>query len=225
MTARDEILGRIRSALRQPTPHHHAAPSPFVEGPPWTPPADLVALFSERFIGLGGHLHRAESTGDAVSAILEILRPLEARRALVSDDGAGLLRRLGVAQALEQAGIGVVPDARAKADADTLAAAITGIDVGLAETGTLAALVQPGQGRLASVVTPVHIAVATTAQIVPSIGTFLERIRDPLAQGIRSAAVFVAGPSRTGDIELTLSVGVHGPGTIHLVLLSEPEPK
>jgi L-lactate dehydrogenase complex protein LldG len=44
-----------------------------------------------------------------------------------------------------------------------------------------------------------------------------------LQQQLTSCLSFITGPSRTGDIELQLTIGVHGPGELHLVLLDESQ--
>jgi L-lactate dehydrogenase complex protein LldG len=95
----------------------------------------------------------------------------------------------------------------------------------IAETGTLALSARPGQMRGVSLVPPVHVAVARAEQIVATLADYLLRLRAADAdvqQSLSSCVSFITGPSRTGDIELTLTVGVHGPGELHLVILDEP---
>ncbi len=64
---------------------------------------------------------------------------------------------------------------------------------------------------------PVHVAVLDSRDVVLELAALFEKVaaRDALP----SALTFVTGPSRTGDIEQTLTVGVHGPGELHLVLI------
>jgi L-lactate dehydrogenase complex protein LldG len=80
--------------------------------------------------------------------------------------------------------------------------------------------------RSVSLLPPVHVAVVQRAQIVATMADYLEVLSaDPanLQQHLTSCVSFITGPSRTGDIELSLTVGVHGPGELHLVILDEPE--
>ena len=96
-------------------------------------------------------------------------------------------------------------------------AGISSVDYGVAETGTLALLARPGQGRSVSLLPPVHIAVLDANDVVAELAAFFERVT---ADGeLPSALTFITGPSRTGDIELVLTVGVHGPKEIHLIIL------
>ncbi len=97
-------------------------------------------------------------------------------------------------------------------------AGITSVDYGVAETGTLALLARPGQGRAVSLLPPVHIAVLDAGDVVAELAALFERVT---ARGeLPSALTFITGPSRTGDIELVLTVGVHGPKELHLIVMS-----
>jgi L-lactate dehydrogenase complex protein LldG len=74
---------------------------------------------------------------------------------------------------------------------------------------------------LVSLLPPVHIAVLRSSQIVASLDeaiTNLSSRRTNQADAWRSAT-FITGPSRTGDVELTLSIGVHGPKELHVIIL------
>jgi L-lactate dehydrogenase complex protein LldG len=102
---------------------------------------------------------------------------------------------------------------------------LSGVDYVIAETGTLVLTAQAGQMRGVSLLPPVHVAVARTSQVIATLADYLLLVQQEGAdvqQALSSCVSFVTGPSRTGDIELKLTVGVHGPGDLHLVLLDEP---
>ncbi len=99
---------------------------------------------------------------------------------------------------------------------------ITGADYAVAETGSVALAARRGLSRLVSLAPPVHLVLVRPEDIVESLDDlFLLRRLKYHSQGgdMGSCLNFVTGPSRTGDIEQTLVVGVHGPREAHLVLL------
>ena len=96
---------------------------------------------------------------------------------------------------------------------------ITGAFAGIAESGTIAVVSGAGRSRLASLLAPVHIAVLRADRMYPSLAAFLAAHADIAEQG--SNLVLITGPSRTADIEMTLTRGVHGPGEVHVVVLGE----
>ena len=102
---------------------------------------------------------------------------------------------------------------------------ISGVDYLVAETGTVAVLAKPDDPRSLSLLPPVHVAVADRSQILPDLFDLFEALGlDPTADGPRlpSCVALITGPSKTGDIELRLVTGVHGPGEVHVVLLDGP---
>jgi L-lactate dehydrogenase complex protein LldG len=105
---------------------------------------------------------------------------------------------------------------------------LSGVDYVIAETGTLVLMARAGQMRGVSLLPPVHVAIARTSQVIATLADYLLLAQaagtDP-QQYLTSCVSFVTGPSRTGDIELKLTVGVHGPGELHLLVLDDSNTK
>lgn len=95
-------------------------------------------------------------------------------------------------------------------------AGLTGALAGAAETGTLALPGGPGRMLSASLLPEVHLAVLSEQAILP---TLAEVLALP-ALHENAAAALVTGPSRTADIEMTLTIGVHGPKELVVFLIS-----
>ena len=104
-------------------------------------------------------------------------------------------------------------------------AGITGANALVAETGTVMLVSNEGNARLASALPPVHIVIAGIDKLVPSLAdatTMLESLpRSATGQPISTYVSFISGPSRSADIELSLSLGVHGPRHVHIVLAGQ----
>ena len=84
---------------------------------------------------------------------------------------------------------------------------------GLADTGSVLIVDGEGSPLQASLLPEIHIAILQTSKILPSLENAMPLVRDS------KAAVFISGPSRTADIEMTLTIGVHGPGELHVLLV------
>ena len=93
----------------------------------------------------------------------------------------------------------------------------------LAETGTLILRSGPGRPRSTSLLPACHVAVFDRTALVESlaqVGVFLEAWHADEAPG--AGINFITGPSRTADIELTLTRGVHGPKEVHAIFVDRP---
>jgi L-lactate dehydrogenase complex protein LldG len=102
--------------------------------------------------------------------------------------------------------------------------AITGTDALIAETGTVVLAARPSEPRSLSLLPPIHIVVAEQSQIVSDLFDLFASLQttgtDERSPGLPSCLTLITGPSKTGDIELKLVTGVHGPGEVHVVLIS-----
>ena len=101
--------------------------------------------------------------------------------------------------------------------AETVRVGITGANAGFATTGTLALVTSSAQGRVPSLLPPVHIALLRRDRIFPRMEDWFTSEGRGALEGSRSIAL-VTGPSTTGDIEQQSIRGVHGPGTVHVVV-------
>jgi L-lactate dehydrogenase complex protein LldG len=86
---------------------------------------------------------------------------------------------------------------------------------GLAETGSVVLAASPDEPRARSLLPDVHVSLLREDRILPG----LAELFAALGADLPSALAIVTGPSRSADIEQTLTVGVHGPGEVHVVLL------
>ena len=85
---------------------------------------------------------------------------------------------------------------------------------GLADTGSVVLAASPDEPRARSLLPDVHVSLLREADILPDLAALFERLDGELP----SALAIVTGPSRSADIEQKLTVGVHGPGEVHVVL-------
>jgi L-lactate dehydrogenase complex protein LldG len=200
----------------------------------------LVARLQEELSAVGGKVVRVQSVAEATRYVTQVAQDLDA--SLIVRWQSDVLDALEIDASLAQAGIEVYLAAPPQADEleseidakrqevrERLARAeigLSGVDYAIAETGTLALSALPGQMRGVSLLPPVHVAVASSEQIVATLADCLALFQAEglsVQERLSSCVSFITGPSRTGDIELSLTVGVHGPGELHLVILDGAE--
>ena len=99
---------------------------------------------------------------------------------------------------------------------------VTCADYALADTGTVVLLSGREHHRLASLLPPVHVCLLPTDRILPNLTSLLDHISDESYSRERPphALTCITGPSRTADIEQTITTGVHGPKALHVLLYS-----
>ena len=208
MPDREQVLHKVRAALGR---RRGQAPEP--------PPilsletADLdveerVRLLIKNF---PGQCIRAESQDEAreyVSGVLAGRRGVASRAPFLRTTGIsslpGVASNIGDESTLR----------RVCAEADV---GLTSADYALADPGALVLLSTSREDRIVSLLPPVHIAVIPAGCILAGIDDLFSALPDPAA--VSSAMVIIAGPSRTGDIEMSLVHGVHGPREVHVVVV------
>jgi L-lactate dehydrogenase complex protein LldG len=196
MSAREEILGRVRSALagtdRQAVPVPRGYRSP-------TPVDDPVGLFCERVADYRAVVVRCREH-EVPTRVAEALGP--GVRAVVPD---------GLAWQVDGAG---TDDGLSAADLDRVDAVVTGATLGIAETGTIVLTHGAGQGRRAlSLVPDLHVCVVRAEQVFGDVATAVAQL-DPVRP-----TTWISGPSATSDIELDRVEGVHGPRRLHVLVV------
>ena len=205
MSAREEILGRVRSAIAGADP---AAPIPREYAD--APVDDVPALFAERVEDYRAQVRRVEAAG-LPAAVAEALTGVDRVVVPAGVPGEWLA---------DLAGQAVTDDGLSPRDLDTVGAVLTGAAVGIAVTGTIVLDHGPDQGRRAlSLVPDLHVCVVRESQLVADVGAGVARLADAVAAG--RPLTWISGPSATSDIELERVEGVHGPRTLRVLLVAD----
>lgn len=210
MSSRDLVLGRIRSALAdRPAPE----PVAWTHGRPTPLDDDRLTVFCERVADYQATVQRCapDETADLVAAAL-------------SAAGAGtVVLPPGLPRALAEAAgraAEVVPDPGSAEGLDGIAAVVTACAVGIAVTGTIVLDHAADQGRRALTLVPdVHVCVVRADQVVSDVPEAVARLSE--AAAARRPMTWISGPSATSDIELSRVEGVHGPRTLHVIVVED----
>jgi L-lactate dehydrogenase complex protein LldG len=210
VSAREEVLGRIRQALGEPRAAVPDVVRDYQQGHPATGP-ELLDLVVDRVEDYRATVLRC-APADVAATVRAALD-----QALGTGWAAGdVVVAPGLPQEWRPAGCDVDDDRPAVQLADR-AASVTAVAVAIAETGTLVLDGSPACGRRAlSLLPDCLVCVVTADQVVGGVPEGLARL-DPLRP-----LTMVSGPSATSDIELERVEGVHGPRTLMVVLVQPP---
>lgn len=98
---------------------------------------------------------------------------------------------------------------------------ITGADYAIADTGTIVLLTDEDRPRSVSLLPPIHLAIVKKSDIMSDIRELFIILKQTLDAGrsLPSCMTFITGPSRTADIELNLTLGVHGPKELYVIII------
>ena len=212
MNARENILGRLRAALgRKVSPGDtagidaHIAAHPVGMQPPrdWQP----ELRFRTRAEALASTVEKVSSLQSVPGAVARYLVLNKLPTGGICWPSLRKLDWIG-------AGLGM-EDRPARGD-DLVG--VTGAFCAVADTGTLMLLSAPDTPAATSLLPETHIAIVETRRIVPFMEDAWRLLREE-KRSLPRAVNFVSGPSRTADIEQTVTLGAHGPYRVHLILV------
>jgi L-lactate dehydrogenase complex protein LldG len=224
--ARDRIMASVRDGLLRAVLPDATAD----QAGRWVPPDralprdTLVEQFGRALTSLTGHLHHAATASAAADVIAGIAASHGATSYLSWDDEhlgcpglLSLLESLGLPRVTYDVPGDPVERRRRTHELAEAGLGLTGAHAALADSGAIILVSGPGRGRLASLLPPVHVAIGSERRMWPSLPALVRAEPGLLDAG--SNVVVVAGPSRTADIEMTLTHGVHGPKHVHVILM------
>ena len=208
MSPREEILERLRkkaSRVEMPGPWQSQRNFP-----------DLAARFTTSLTAVRGEVRRTENLEAALVEVGTVLDEVSAKAVVANSEAP--LSEVGLDERWPECEwhlVGKTPgDLRefcARADAG-----LSGVEAALAETGSLVVHSGIGKSRLATLLPPVHIALVPVSCLVQDIFTWTAlRNRE---MSMPSNLNLISGPSKSADIEFTLTIGVHGPKRLVAVL-------
>lgn len=207
---RDAFLARARGAGRphsfRPTVELTRVPS----ATPSRPVADLAQRFAESVEAVGATFRAV----DVRDVLAEVCAAEGVRTAVVSRDPecdglGGVLSSHGVD--LRQ------PDSPAACAGVDLG--VTGAAYGIALTGSVVVAADRAGCRTASLLPPVHLAIVRVGRLLATPEELFRHLPRRFPNGMPSNLVLITGPSRSADIELQLTLGVHGPRSLWVVLV------
>jgi L-lactate dehydrogenase complex protein LldG len=193
---------------------------------------ELLNQITQTARNQGWIVYRAGSGEEVVGYVVALAKEKKARLVVRSDHPVfsrvlidGALRREGArittVAVSRSRGREYLREEMARADLG-----VTGVDYAIAETGTCVLLPRRGVSRAVSLLPPLHVAIVEAGQVYESLDDLFALRRLAFLMGradMGSYLSFISGPSRTGDIEQTIVIGVHGPVEVHMVILEEEE--
>jgi len=218
------VLEDVRRALGRSTTAAPVPLDPFIEPAVQIDFDELVARFTVEAVAVRARVHRLRHQHQLVEKIAEICDECKEPEPALS--GAEVFSEMNLSSALMAVGFSsFVPGAM---DHDQMVArlancgvGVTAADYAIAETGTIVLTSDEPNSLLVSLLPPVHIAVLRSSQIAASLDEVISKLgaeRINRADVTRSVTL-ITGPSRTSDVELVLSIGVHGPKELHVIIL------
>ena len=181
----------------------------------------LYARFRQRLEAVGGESYRVATMAEAVEIML-VHAALVAREVVVPPGFAGHPRWGEMITQLRDKGVGI-REAGSPASVADAPVGLSSAELAIAETGSVVLAENSLEARVVSMLTLMHFVLVETADLVAMLdeaGEFLQR-RTKVGAEQRRYISFVTGPSRTADIERTLTIGVQGPKALCVLFVDD----
>jgi L-lactate dehydrogenase complex protein LldG len=214
---RAAFLGRVRSRLAGGIPENMIRPvqplgAEVGEIQYSVDVSDRVESFTRALEAVAGQVVRVKDAASLASTLRSLCAQHSVHRAVVSGDP----ECEGIVDILGQIGV-VAEPLRNPAQAAEADLGVTGARCGVALTGSVVVDSARAGGRAASLLPPVHLALLLEDHIVATPGDVLRALG---SEALPSNLVFITGPSRSSDIEMRITLGVHGPRAMVVGLLA-----
>ncbi|MGK5508451.1 LutC/YkgG family protein [Brevibacillus formosus] len=183
---------------------------------------ERIDLFIKNWEMLGGVAKRFSSPEALCSYIAEVVQTFEAKR-IIHEDHA-LFQSMYQDRSFNGVEMTIW---RKQEESDLLSKAahaeigISIADFAIAHTGTVVMTSAASKGRSLSLLPTIFMAVIRTENIKTRMGEALQEINKWNDGKMPAGVHFISGPSRSADIENDLTIGVHGPGIVHALILEE----
>ena len=183
---------------------------------------DTLTRFKDKFEILSGHVHLCATESEAATRAAELCKESGAGRVAVGEFADGLFDP--IVTALTAAGLEVYGPPF-KGDElpqgiDQAAVGVSGPSFVISESGTLVEFATNDAFRLVSTLPRVHVAVFRENDLIDTLRESGPRVKAYFdAHPADATVTFISGPSRTADIEMKLTLGVHGPEVVHAVVI------
>lgn len=201
--ARREILEKLRNS-KVSLPEKPDFDEPVFYAPE-KPPIDT---FKDNLKAVNGHVHIFETSESLTAKLKDFLKNIAPEKICCTEPE---IRKVLKSGNIKLSNCDIIPE--------NIEVGITGCEFLIAQTGS--ALVSSAQkgGRKMFIFPPIHVIIASKNQMVNSLEEAYQAISEKYAENLPSQLLLITGPSRTADIEKTLTLGAHGPKELHIFIL------
>jgi L-lactate dehydrogenase complex protein LldG len=236
LSSRHKVLSRIKGGLNGPTNDSRSGSKPVAHKPPGhflkdnmcvEPDNDLkkedhnlIDIFINELREVNGLSEVVNNEDELREYISNVTNGHNSKSCIVWE--TALIKKLRLTEYLQGDGLAVI-ESHDKKQLERADIGITEADYAIADSGTLVLFSSPKKPRLVSLITPIHIAILDAKKIIGNIFDLFQVLKHEYdeelhARDIMSCIAFITGPSRTADIELNLTLGVHGPKEVHILI-------
>jgi L-lactate dehydrogenase complex protein LldG len=221
VTAKHEFLTRISNRLGRE--HIAQPPQRSVQGSPdfWKEfnlrGGEKISQFKSEVEQLGGEVSMHDSLDELHDGLKQLLHQLNPPSLLTW--GKKALMDWNLDAVMTEWNVLKWDETSFLEQAEQCTVGITSVDYAIANTGTLVVCTDVDKARSASLLPMVHVALVRAEQIKTRMGEVLEEFKDFTGIQAPSSIHFISGPSRSADIENDLSIGVHGPAALYVMIL------
>ncbi|MGV3531539.1 MAG: LutC/YkgG family protein [Chthoniobacteraceae bacterium] len=228
--SREEVLGRIREALRVPAPRlHERAPiapaqaKTTTEFRQWMPTVgdtieEQIELFAKASEGLKTEFHQFNDLNSAGEFLAKLAAENGWKRVALHSAALTDAVTAPLSESIDRLR---TDDGYVKTELESCDAGITECEALVAQIGSVCVTAKSSGGRALSVLPPHHVVVARRSQMVRDLSAAYEHLAAKYSGNYPSFVGFITGPSRTGDIERILVLGAHGPKRLTVLLVND----
>ncbi|MDD4600143.1 Lactate utilization protein C [bioreactor metagenome] len=186
-------------------------------------------VLRDRFIGewnnLGGEAFNVKNRVELAQKMKQVMLERGLKKAMCWDHPE--LNKLNLEEVFTDAGGTLLKwplgenSSDVKYKAGTMEAGIVWGDMAMAESGTVVITGNAKQPTTVAILPLTFMVVFTTAQLVDGMYSVMKEFKKRYGTSLPTTATFISGPSRTTDIEMDLTIGVHGPRYVYAFILNE----
>lgn len=179
---------------------------------------DRIHLFMDNWKKAGGHAIQLKSMEEAKQFIVKLSEELSAKQLLLQNQEE--LHAMELDRSLHDAVVKVWHMQQGVATAAGADIGVVVVDYAAAYTGSIIVTSSPDKGRSVSLLPTVMIAIIPADRLFTRVGQVLAHFNGSIREKMPAGIHFISGPSRSADIENDLTIGVHGPGIIYALIVS-----
>lgn len=219
----EQFIGNISQRLGRRGQGGQPPTHPFKGAPDFWKEFELeqderVTLFMDNWKKAGGHPVQLKSMDDAKRFIVQLSEELSAKQLLIQNQDE--LHAMELDRTLQDAEVQVWHSQQGLSVAAGADIGVVLVDYAAAYTGSIIVTSSPDKGRSVSLLPTVMIAIIPVDRLYTRVGQVLAYFDGSIREKMPAGIHFISGPSRSADIENDLTIGVHGPGIVYALVVT-----